>query len=67
MAFLAANPINITKSRGTGDIFDNIDDLCEVIAYANKKGEEVLGHALRLNFDPGPFPAAVTTANQDSK
>lgn len=61
------SPINITKSRGTGDIFDNIDDLCEVIAYANKKGEEVLGHALRLNFDPGPFPAAVTTANQDSK
>jgi capsid protein len=61
------SPINITKSRGTGDIFDNIDDLISVIKYANERGRQELGHELRLNFDPGPFAPAVTHANQENQ
>lgn len=61
------SPINITKSRGTGDIFDNVDDLIQVIKYAHEQGELHLGTPLRLNFDPGPFAPAVMTNNQENQ
>ena len=59
-----ASPQRICKERGTGDIEDNIDDLLEVLKYARDRGTEELGEPLRLNFDPGPFAAAILTANQ---
>lgn len=59
------SPQRVVKERGRGDVFDNIEDLIEVIAYAHERGMEVLGEKLRLNFDPGPFASAVTVAGQD--
>jgi capsid protein len=59
------SPINVTKARGSGDIFDNIEDLLEVLLYAKTRGTEVLGEPLRLNFDPGPFAAAIMDGGQD--
>ncbi|MFO0383228.1 MAG: phage portal protein [Pirellula sp.] len=61
------SPISITKARGTGDIFDNVDDLIEVIKYAHEQGSIHLGEPLRLNFDPGPFAPAVMTNNQENQ
>jgi capsid protein len=58
------SPHRVTRERGRGDVFDNIDDLLEVIKYAHDRGNEELGEPLRLNFDPGPFAAAVTTDDQ---
>lgn len=54
-----ASPQRVCKERGTGDINDNIDDLIEVIKYARDRGTVELGEPLRLNFDPGPFAAAI--------
>lgn len=48
------SPISITKSRGTGDIYRNIDDLSDVLAYARDRG-------VTLNFDPGNFPTTIST------
>lgn len=59
-----ASPQRICKERGTGDIEDNIDDLLEVLKYARDRGTEEIGEPLRLNFDPGPFAAAILTASQ---
>ena len=61
-----ASPQRIVKERGTGDIEDNIDDLIEVLKYARDRGEAELGEPLRLNFDPGPFAAAIMTANANA-
>ncbi len=61
-----ASPQRICKERGTGDIEDNIDDLLEVLKYAHDRGMEELGEPLRLNFDPGPFAAAILTANANA-
>jgi capsid protein len=41
----------ITKERGKGDIFDNIDDNIAVIKYARDRGMEELGEPYRLSFD----------------
>lgn len=48
----------ISKERGSGDIFDNIDENLEVFKYAYDKGMEVMGVPLVLNLDAGPFPIA---------
>jgi hypothetical protein len=58
------SPLRVTKERGRGDVFDNIDDLLEVLKYAHDQGEKVLGEKLRLNFDPGPFAAAILNGSQ---
>ena len=60
------SPINVTKARGSGDIFDNIEDMLEVLKYAHDRGMEVLNEPLRLNFDPGPFAAAIMDGGQDT-
>lgn len=48
----------VVKERGRGDIFDNIDDLVEVMKYARDKGQEILGEDLRLNFE-ADFPPVI--------
>ena len=53
------SPLRVTKERGRGDVFDNIDDLLEVLKYARERGMTEIGEPLRLNFDPGPFAAAI--------
>ena len=61
------SPIAVTKARGSGDIFDNVEDLLEVLKYAHDRGKEVLGEPLRLNFDPGPFAAAIMDGTQNNQ
>jgi hypothetical protein len=60
------SPLRVTKERGRGDVFDNIDDLLEVLKYAHQRGKEEIGEPLRLNFDPGPFAAAILTGGQQA-
>lgn len=48
----------VTKERGRGDIFDNIDDNLEVIKYAHDRGMEVLGVPYRLNFQASKLNGA---------
>ena len=60
------SPLRVTKERGRGDVFDNIDDLLEVLKYAHERGMTEIGEPLRLNFDPGPFAAAILNGSQQS-
>lgn len=64
------SPIGVTKARGSGDIFRNIDDLAEVVKYAEDKGMEVLGRPLVLNFDanvaPEPQPEQPAQGQQNN-
>lgn len=55
---------DVCAKLGTGDPRDNIKETAEVIAYAREIGDALLGEPFRLNFDPGPFPSAVTTQEQ---
>jgi capsid protein len=55
------DPEQLTLQRGQGDIYDNIDATLRVVKYAHERGMEELGEPLRLNFDPGPFAAAIMT------
>lgn len=56
-----SNPQRVAKERGTGDVFDNIDQTLEVIRYAREKGDELLGEPFHLNFDVD-FPAPTVDA-----
>lgn len=55
---------DVCAKNGTGDPKDNIRKTAEVIKYAREVGEELLDEPFRLNFDPGPFPSAVTSQEQ---
>ena len=55
------NPQRIAKERGTGDVFDNIDQTIAVIKHARDKGIELLGEPFNLNFDV-QFPAPTLDA-----
>jgi hypothetical protein len=54
------SPIAITKQRGSGDIFKNIEELAEVMKHAEDVGLKVLGRPIVLNFNadlaPEPLP-----------
>jgi len=54
------SPIAITKQRGSGDIFKNIEELAEVMKHAQDVGMKVLGRPIVLNFNadlaPEPTP-----------
>lgn len=60
------SPIGITKARGSGDIFKNVEELAEVIKHAEDVGNRVLGRPIVLNFDanlaPEPQPEIVQGA-----
>lgn len=55
---------DVCAKNGTGDPKDNIRKTAEIIKYAREVGEELLEEPFRLNFDPGPFPSAVTSQEQ---
>lgn len=54
------SPIAITKQRGSGDIFKNVEELAEVMKHAEDIGMKVLGRPIVLNFNadlaPEPLP-----------
>ena len=59
------SPQEVCAKNGLGDPKDHIAATCEIIRYARELGDSVLGEPMRLNFDPGPFPSAITdSANQ---
>lgn len=53
-----SNPQRVTKERGTGDVFKNIDQTIEVIKYARERGIKELGEPFRLNYDAEFQPIA---------
>jgi hypothetical protein len=59
------SPQKVAKARGMGDVKDNLRETAEFVQFARELGMELLGEPFRLNFDPGPFPSAITeqTAN----
>lgn len=59
-----SSPQAVCAKNGLGDPRDNIRATAEIIAAARDIGQEVLGEPLRLNFDPGAFPSAITTQEQ---
>lgn len=58
------SPQNVGKKRGLGNVRDNLRETAEFIRYARDLGIELLGEPIRLNFDPGPFPSAITDSSQ---
>lgn len=50
------SPIRVTKERGRGDIFENIEELAQVLKYAEDIGNSVLGRPIVLNFDSNMAP-----------
>jgi len=61
------SPIRITKERGRGDIFQNINELAEVMKHAEDVGKQVLGRPIILSFDPvgAPEPNTVVEVDND--
>ena len=63
------SPIGITKARGSGDIFKNVEELAEVLKHAEDVGMKVLGRPIVLNFDanlaPEPQPDVVQGTNNN--
>jgi capsid protein len=49
-------PQRITKERGRGDVYENIDQIAKVQEYARLKG-------VKLSFDPGPEPMEIEVNN----
>jgi capsid protein len=56
------SPQQVAAKIGAGDVYDNLRETAEFIAYARDLGQRLLGEPMRVNFDPGPFPSAVTDA-----
>lgn len=58
------SPQAVAAKNGLGDPKDAISETLEMIRYAREEGGKVLGEPLRLNFDPGAFPSAITSQEQ---
>lgn len=59
------SPITITKQRGSGDIFKNIEELAEVLKHAEDVGNRVLGRPISLNFDASVAPQPMPEVQND--
>ncbi len=62
------NPESVCKSRGTGDVYDNIRTTCRVIARTREIAKEELGdeNAFVLDYGALPAPVQVEVANADA-
>ena len=64
------SPQQVCAKNGLGDPFENLRETATYVKFARELGQELIGEPFRLNFDPGPFPSAVTdhsTANEPTK
>ena len=62
------SPQQVCAKNDLGDPFDNLAQTAAFLKYARELGEKELGEPFRVNFDPGPFPSAVTdSASSDAK
>lgn len=62
------SPQQVCAKNDLGDPFDNLAETAAFVKYARELGEKELGEPFRVNFDPGPFPSAVTDSSaSDSK
>jgi len=61
------NPESVCKSRGSGDVYENIRTTCRVIAQTRKISEEELGDpdAFKLDYAVYPEPMQVVEVTND--
>lgn len=58
------SPQQVAAKIGSGDVFDNLRETAEFVKFARELGNELLNEPFRVNFDPGPFPSAITDQSQ---
>lgn len=55
-------PQRICKESGTGDFYDNIDQIADAVEYSKKKLEPL---GASISFNPGPAPLEIAVNNAD--
>ncbi|MGN6547725.1 MAG: phage portal protein [Aureliella sp.] len=61
-----SSPQEVCAKNDLGDPFEHIKATAEIIKFARDIGNDVLGEPMRLNFDPGPFVAAIMDKAQEA-